>query len=177
MEFSLLTVFVGLMVGFFVGLTGVGGGVILAPVLVFMGVQPTVAVGTDLVYGSVTKVVGTWRNTVEKRVDWPWVWALASGSIPGGIAGSYAIAWLRNSQGPGADYVVKVALGVVLLIASGLTIWLDLHPIKKPLPLVDLTPTGGSRPRKRVMLAGLTIGFAVGLTRSVRARSSRFFSC
>ena len=165
LEFSVATAAIGLFVGFFVGLTGVGGGVILAPVLVFMGVQPTVAVGTDLVYGTLTKLVATVRNVAARRVDWSWTWALALGSVPGGLIGSFLIQHLRDHHGGQADAIVKSALGVVLVLAAGLNLWTELSPYrrKNPGPLADWTPVGGAA-RTKVGLAGLVVGIMVGLT-------------
>ena len=154
---------VGLAVGFFVGLTGVGGGVILAPVLIFLGIQPSVAVGTDLVYGSVTKLVGTWRNVKAKRVDWNWVWALALGSVPAGVAGSYLIDYLRHTQ-PEAEPIIKKALGIVLFFAASVNIGSELFLRgKEHKLLVDWTPRNVPT-RVLVALAGALIGFMVGLT-------------
>src|SRR3972149_11235433 len=58
-HFRLVIVLAGLFVGFLVGLTGVGGGTLLTPLLIFLGVRPTIAVGTDLFYASFTKLVGS----------------------------------------------------------------------------------------------------------------------
>src|SRR5665811_287411 len=73
----------GFGVGFLVGLTGVGGGALMTPLLIStFGVAPAVAVGTDLLYASVTKTVGGWRHHLAENVDWPIVIRLAMGSIP-----------------------------------------------------------------------------------------------
>src|SRR5438045_3272996 len=61
-QFRVLIIVAGLVVGFLIGLTGVGGGTLLTPVLVLMGVPPTMAVGTDLFYGSITKMVGSYQH-------------------------------------------------------------------------------------------------------------------
>lgn len=76
----------GFGVGFLVGLTGVGGGALMTPLLIStFGVPPAVAVGTDLLYASVTKTVGGWRHHIAENVDWPIVLRLALGSIPAAI--------------------------------------------------------------------------------------------
>ena len=76
----------GFGVGFLVGLTGVGGGALMTPLLISsFGVPPSVAVGTDLLYASVTKTVGGWRHHVQENVDWPIVLRLAMGSLPASI--------------------------------------------------------------------------------------------
>lgn len=162
-ELSWTHAFVGLMVGFFVGLTGVGGGVILAPVLVFLGIQPSVAVGTDLVYGSVTKLVGTARNVVDRRVDWSWTLALALGSVPAGLLGSYLIAYLRH-QKLDVDGLLLSALGAVLVLAAGLNLLSELWlRNRKTEARADWTPDTWPK-RLRVAAAGAVVGFLVGLT-------------
>jgi uncharacterized membrane protein YfcA len=76
----------GFGVGFLVGLTGVGGGALMTPLLIStFGVSPAVAVGTDLLYASVTKTVGSWRHHLAENVAWPIVFRLAAGSIPAAI--------------------------------------------------------------------------------------------
>ena len=154
---------VGLLVGFFVGLTGVGGGVILAPILIFLGIQPSVAVGTDLVYGTVTKLVGTVRNLTARRVDWNWALTLAMGSVPAGVAGSYFIDYLRHAT-PDAEPIVKMALGAVLTLAAGVNIASEVFLRGKETQLLaDWTPRDTGT-RVRVALAGAAIGLMVGLT-------------
>jgi uncharacterized membrane protein YfcA len=73
----------GFAVGTLVGLTGVGGGALMTPLLISsFGVPPQVAVGTDLLYASITKTAGGWRHHVADHVDWPVVLRLAAGSLP-----------------------------------------------------------------------------------------------
>jgi uncharacterized membrane protein YfcA len=73
----------GFGVGMLVGLTGVGGGALMTPLLISsFGVSAQVAVGTDLLYASITKTAGGWRHHVADHVDWPVVLRLAAGSLP-----------------------------------------------------------------------------------------------
>jgi len=73
----------GFGVGFLVGLTGVGGGALMTPLLISsFGVSPQIAVGTDLLYASITKTAGGWRHHLSDHVDWPIVLRLAAGSLP-----------------------------------------------------------------------------------------------
>lgn len=72
-EFRWVIVIAGLIVGFLVGLTGVGGGTLLTPLLIYLGIQPTIAVGSDLLYGSVTKMVGAYQHSKRDSIDWDWV--------------------------------------------------------------------------------------------------------
>ncbi len=107
----------GLVVGFIVGLTGMGGGAIMTPVLVLVfGVPPLAAVSSDLVVSLIMKPVGSAvhmrRGTVNTRlVAW-----LIAGSVPSAFAGVLVLKALGD--GGGVQNVVKLALGVALLLAS-----------------------------------------------------------
>jgi len=73
----------GAGVGFLVSLTGVGGGSLMTPLLISsLGISPQVAVGTDLLYASITKTAGSWRHHLSNHVGWPIVFRLATGSLP-----------------------------------------------------------------------------------------------
>ncbi len=162
-QFAISTALVGLAVGFLVGLTGVGGGVLLAPILVFLGIQPSVAVGTDMVYGTVTKIVATVRNVHARRVDWSWAMALALGSVPAGIAGSLTVYWLRHHHS-NAEAIILQALGAVLAFAAVVSLLSEL--VLKRLNLrttVDWTPVNW-RNRLKVAAVSAAIGFVFGLT-------------
>ena len=79
-----LVVLFGLGVGLLVGLTGIGGGSLMTPLLILVaGYQPIVAIGTDLAYGAVTKTVGGWRVWKQGLVDMRLSMWLAFGSMPG----------------------------------------------------------------------------------------------
>ena len=108
----------GLLVGMLVGLTGVGGGSLMTPLLVLVfGFHPVTAVGTDLLYASATKTVGTlvhgWRGTV----DWRVVGRLAAGSVPATIAMIFALSYAAHRSAD-TGHIVAVILGVVLLLTS-----------------------------------------------------------
>src|SRR5579875_3731559 len=73
----------GFLVGFLVGMTGVGGGSLMTPLLILLfGVHPAAAVGTDLLYASITKSVGTVLHGMNRTVDWRITARLALGSVP-----------------------------------------------------------------------------------------------
>src|ERR1700744_3484353 len=77
----------GFFVGLLVGQTGVGGGSLMTPILVLLfGIHPATAVGTDLLYASATKTVGTLVHGLNHTVDWMIVRRLASGSLPATVA-------------------------------------------------------------------------------------------
>jgi len=82
-DINLLYSLAGLAVGILVGLTGVGGGSLMTPLLVLaFGFHPVTAVGTDLLYASATKTVGTTVHGISGTVDWKVVRRLATGSVP-----------------------------------------------------------------------------------------------
>src|SRR5690349_7244660 len=83
-----LVVLFGLGVGMLIGLTGIGGGSLMTPLLILViGVQPVVAIGTDLAYGAITKTVGGWRHLRRGTVDLGVSKWLAFGSVPGAVLG------------------------------------------------------------------------------------------
>src|SRR5579862_5615036 len=93
-------IFIGLIVGFLIGLTGMGGGAMMTPILLWTGwVAPAVAVGTDLVWNALTKTVGAAVHYRHKNVNLKLVWKLASGSVPGALLGLYLLGLLKKTAG------------------------------------------------------------------------------
>jgi uncharacterized membrane protein YfcA len=83
-----LVIVFGVGVGVLVGLTGIGGGSLMTPLLlIFIGTQPHVVVGTDIAYGALTKTVGGWQHLRNGTVDLGLSKWLAFGSVPGSVAG------------------------------------------------------------------------------------------
>jgi uncharacterized protein len=150
----------GFGVGFLVGLTGVGGGALMTPLLISsFGVTPQVAVGTDLLYASITKTAGSWRHHVSDHVEWPIVFRLAAGSIPASIILLAAIAFIPLNTAALAHWI-RLGL-VVALPLSGLAIVLY--------PLLARTPertTDGKMPPRTLgtVLFGVALGLLVTLT-------------
>lgn len=108
----------GFVVGFLVGLTGVGGGSLMTPILLLLfHIKPAVAIGTDLLFASVTKSVGIFAHGKLGNIDWKIVKLLAIGSIPASIA---TILYLRSIdvQSTGAISTIKFWLGVALIVTS-----------------------------------------------------------
>lgn len=102
----------GFGVGFIVGLTGVGGGSLMTPALIVLfGVNPGVAVGTDLLYAGATKAVGTLVHNVHHNVDWKLVGRLALGSLPAAGLSLLALGWL---EGGAASALITRCLGLAL---------------------------------------------------------------
>ena len=88
----------GLLVGFLVGLTGMGGGALMTPILIlFFGFEPTTAIGTDITYAAVTKIVGSWRHRRLGSVDMPLAFWLAAGSVPAALLGVAAVTYVRTT--------------------------------------------------------------------------------
>jgi uncharacterized membrane protein YfcA len=108
----------GLFVGLLVGQTGVGGGALMTPILVLLfGVHPATAVGTDLLYASATKSVGTLVHGLNHTVDWRIVRRLAAGSVPGTLATLLAIS-LFDIAGAMSGKIISTFLGVMLLLTA-----------------------------------------------------------
>jgi uncharacterized membrane protein YfcA len=109
----------GLGVGILIGLTGIGGGSLMTPLLVlFAGVPPVVAIGTDLAYGAVTKTLGGWRHLRKGTVDLGVSGWLAVGSVPGAVLGVWLLDRLHTAYGKGFEPVLLVAIAIVLLVVA-----------------------------------------------------------
>jgi uncharacterized membrane protein YfcA len=113
-----LFVLSGFAVGFLVGMTGVGGGSLMTPLLILLfHVHPTTAVGTDLLYASVTKTGGSLVHGLNKTIDWRIVTRLATGSLPASLLTLLAIHLLAID--PAAmNLIVTRVLGVTLLATA-----------------------------------------------------------
>lgn len=108
----------GLGVGFLVGMTGVGGGSLMTPLLVLLfGIHPTTAVGTDLLYAALTKAGGTFVHGLRGTVDWRVTGRLAIGSVP---ATALTLLWLYHygAHGPAVSSLIQLVLGVALLLTA-----------------------------------------------------------
>jgi uncharacterized membrane protein YfcA len=108
----------GFFVGLLVGQTGVGGGSLMTPILVLLfGIHPATAVGTDLLYASATKTVGTLVHGLNHTVDWRIVRRLASGSVPATVVTLLVISHFAIT-GPMSGRIISVVLGVMLLLTA-----------------------------------------------------------
>ena len=114
-----LVVAFGLGVGSLIGLTGIGGGSLMTPLLVLVvGVQPVVAISTDLAYGAITKTVGGWRHLRSGAGDRGVSKWLAVGLVPSAITGVLAVDALHNRYGSGFDSTLLVLVAVALLCVA-----------------------------------------------------------
>jgi uncharacterized membrane protein YfcA len=111
----------GFAVGFLVGLTGVGGGSLMTPLLILLfGIHPATAVGTDLLYAAATKTGGSLVHGLARSIHWPVVARLACGSLPASIL-TLALLWQLNLNGEVARSLINLVLcGALFLTAAAL---------------------------------------------------------
>ena len=158
MEFGYIIA--GFVVGLLVGLTGVGGGSLMTPILVlFFHIKPALAVGTDLLYAAITKSVGIFAHGKLGNIDWKIVRLLAYGSVPASIITTLYLRQMDIAS-DSAVSTIKFWLGVALLVTSLSVIFRSqLAKFSKREHLIDAKCT----PYLTVFL-GLTLGFLVTLT-------------
>ena len=152
-------ILIGFVVGTLIGMTGVGGGVLLLPVLIFvLRVPPIVAVGSDALFNFVTKIGSSWvhlsKGTVRKKV----VVALATGSIPGSILGVSLLGHLRTVYGTGVNTFITTTVGILLICIPTLLLFqsrIEDH-------VAHRSPTLQSFAGMSAI--GLLAGFLVGMT-------------
>ncbi|WP_047537304.1 sulfite exporter TauE/SafE family protein [Methylotenera versatilis] len=150
----------GFVVGMLVGLTGVGGGSLMTPILlIFFNVKAAVAVGTDLLYASITKSVGIFAHGKLGNIDWKIVRLLAAGSIPASIL---TLLYLKdlNIASDGAVISIKFWLGIALLLTSLSVLFRN--------QLAQLSKTGHwinpNYTSSLTVILGTILGFLVTLT-------------
>ncbi|MGH8467707.1 MAG: sulfite exporter TauE/SafE family protein [Gammaproteobacteria bacterium] len=108
----------GFVVGFIVGLTGVGGGSLMTPILVLLfGIKPAIAVGTDLLYAAITKCGGIWVHHRQRTINWRIVRIMSAGSLP---ASALTVWTLKHFHDRGIDYtgLITSTLGIALILTS-----------------------------------------------------------
>lgn len=117
MDPFILYILAGGAVGFTVGLTGVGGGSLMTPLLLVFGFPPQVAIGTDLLYASITKGGGALLHAKEQRVHWDILFVLSAGSLPAAIL---TVLWLSAYGTNFAAYesIFTVSLGIMLIATA-----------------------------------------------------------
>jgi uncharacterized membrane protein YfcA len=151
----------GMLVGFLVGLTGVGGAALLTPILVLVGINPTLAVGTDLFYNSVTKLFGTIQHFRQKTIELRLVLYLAAGSIPGAVVSIVALHQFEAAY-HNQEQIVRSAMGIMLIVVALLTLSKQLFDRKGKENRLQEKPLE----QKKLMTVsiGFVLGFIVGLT-------------
>jgi len=152
-------------VGFLIGLTGMGGGAMMIPLLLWTGwAAPTVAVGTDLVWNVLTKMVGAAVHYRNRNVNLKLVWRLASGSVPGALLGLYLLALLKKHAGLGfVDHlIVRLLGGTLILVAVAIIFKQQIHGWLPPAAMRPVTDE--NLKSWQVPLLGFVVGVFVSLT-------------
>ena len=153
--------FSGFFVGLLIGQTGMGGGSLMTPILVlFFGVHPATAVGTDLLYASATKTAGTLVHGLNHTVDWRIVARLASGSVPATIVTLAAISHFDLS-GAQSGRIIGLVLGVMLLLTA-LSLIFRRQFLRLVGPALEsISPRKASR---LTVVVGVVLGFLVTIS-------------
>ncbi|MEY4346211.1 MAG: hypothetical protein RL032_2043, partial [Pseudomonadota bacterium] len=163
---DLAFVFAGFFVGFVVGLTGVGGGSLMTPILIFFfGIKPYLAVGTDLLFAAFTKMGGTIKLARSRHIDWPVVLNLSAGSIPAALITLYVLHTLGATSGA-VQQIMTTTLGCALLLTAAATLYKALRGKSAPVSVLAGQEAAAARPRhwSLPLLFGALIGTLVTLT-------------
>jgi hypothetical protein len=163
LTFDLMHAVAGLLVGTIVGVTGVGGGALMTPLLVMLfGVAPTTAVGTDLLYASITKMFGTAVHHKAGTVDWQVVRRLALGSLP---AAALTLGWMHVAHIAQLRVgFITVTLGIALVVtALGILFKEQIHSVGRRWRLGDSARFKAIQPWLTVG-CGALLGVMVTLT-------------
>ena len=150
----------GFGVGLLVGMTGVGGGSLMTPLLILLfGVHPATAVGTDLLYAAATKTGGSLVHGLARSIDWPMVRRLATGSIPATIV-TLALLSFLNLNSMAARSLITIVLCFALILTAGVLIFRKtiLNYYQGRFPTLDTHKTA---------LATLLVGAVLGVLVSI----------
>ncbi len=160
-----LIIFFGLGVGVLIGLTGIGGGSLMTPLLLLVGgYTPSVAIGTDLAYGAITKTLGGWRHLRAGNVDLRLSKFLAFGSVPGSILGVIALDYLEAEYGEGYKSTLLAMVAGALALAAAGTLYRALFRPGLVAKERDSAVLGRHQSRIGTIAIGATLGFILGLT-------------
>ncbi len=163
---DLAFIFAGFFVGLIVGLTGVGGGSLMTPILIFFfGVKPYLAVGTDLLFAAFTKMGGTVRLARARVIDWRVVLHLSAGSIPAALTTLLVLRWIGPAH-PQVQSLMTSTLGAALLLTAAATLYKAVRGKALPLTVARGQEARAATPRhwSLPLLFGAVIGTLVTLT-------------
>ena len=161
MDFALVAF--GLGVGILVGMTGIGGGSLMTPMLILVfGVQPVTAIGTDLAYAAVTKTVGGYKHLRQKTVDITLSSWMALGSVPAAIGGVYVLTLLEDWLGRDfEDAVIAILAGALLLTGAATLVRAFLKRMhERERDTIEME----RRHKIAAVVLGVTVGFVLGVT-------------
>jgi uncharacterized protein len=149
----------GLVVGILVGLTGIGGGILLLPILTsFLGVPPLVAVGSDAVVNCVTKIGAGLVHWRRGNISWRLVGNLARGSVPGAVLGVVFLNAFHASYGSGVNAFLKTTIAILLIVIPLVSLYV--RPPAAEAGVFD----GGRKHVLGIAGIGLCVGLLVGVT-------------
>ncbi len=159
-----VVVILGFAIGTLVGITGMGGASLMTPMLILVvGTAPVTAIGTDILYGAVTKTVGAWQHLKQYTVHLGLAFWIAVGAVPASIAGVWVIDFLKRHYGEDhLDQLVLGILGATLLVVGVST-------LVRSLFLKDVIPERHAMHlfRRHIVGAiatGIVTGFVIGVT-------------
>ena len=160
----------GLCVGAIVGITGMGGGSLMTPLLVLLfGIHPATAVGTDLLYAAATKTAGTAVHGFNRTIDWRVVFRLACGSVPAAALTLWYLS-VAGTQSPGIAHTIGLVLGAMLMLTAVSLVlrgyirrFAGAHRELAPLPQTVLTVLTGAVLGVLVSISSVGAG-AIGVT-------------
>ena len=161
MAIDLFYVVSGFGVGLLVGMTGVGGGSLMTPLLIMLfGIHPATAVGTDLLYAAATKSGGILVHSWGRSIHWPAVLRLAAGSIPASIM-TLAILWWLDLNGDTTRSLVNLTLCFALFLTAAALIFRNaiISRYRRRLEQVDPTTTA-----RATVLVGTALGILVSIS-------------
>ncbi|WP_394181581.1 sulfite exporter TauE/SafE family protein [Marinomonas posidonica] len=149
-------IFAGAAVGLAVGITGVGGGSLMTPLLLLFGFPPHIAVGTDLMYAGIAKSTGVVMHAKRGNVNWSIVFAMASGSVPASIL----TIWLLSQFDKPDHYqeILTTSLGLMLTLTAIVVLFRN-----KLIQSLKLNFTE-QKSRRIIMVCGFILGVLVTLT-------------
>jgi uncharacterized protein len=150
----------GLGVGLLVGVTGVGGGSLMTPLLILLfGIHPTTAVGTDLLYAAATKTGGSLVHGIARSIHWPIVGRLACGSIPASIS-TLAVLWWLDLNSDIARSLINLVLCFALFLTAAALIFRNAI-MRRYRHRFDQLPPG------RTALVTVIVGIGLGVLVSI----------
>lgn len=152
----------GLLVGIAVGATGVGGGSLMTPVLIlFYGISPALAVGTDLLYAAISKSFGVLLHRRNGSVDWKIVGWQALGSVPAALV--TLVFLYRLGHSPALDHLIKLVLSSAIIVTASFTLFQDVL-LKRPPGAALRVPLSPRKLRTLTVLSGALIGAVVTIS-------------
>ncbi len=143
------------------GLTGVGGGILLLPILTsVLGVAPIVAVGSDAVVNCVTKIGAGFVHWRRGNINWRLIVSLLSGSVPGAILGVFFLTVLHARHGESVNHFLKIVIAILLIVIPVISLFVRGSSTSSPMPAHGRSAENDYG----IALIGFVVGLLVGIT-------------